>query len=151
MPQTPNNNNGFLGYGNFSSNGGRARGANITVDNATATDISTTGGSGLGTFPIDAVKEVSFITNNFNAEYGRNSSAQYQIVTKSGTNEFHGRLFEFFRNDKLNAAAFSTQQGTRTSPETMIGARSSAAVLLRTRYSGSARMSRRKCAARARR
>jgi hypothetical protein len=111
VPQTPNNNNGFLGYGNFSSNGGRARGANITVDNATATDISTTGGSGLGTFPIDAVKEVSFITNNFNAEYGRNSSAQYQIVTKSGTNEFHGRLFEFFRNDKLNARSFFDATG----------------------------------------
>jgi hypothetical protein len=111
VPQTPNNNNGFLGYGNFSSNGGRARGANITVDNATATDVSTTGGSGLGTFPIDAVKEVSFITNNFNAEYGRNSSAQYQIVTKSGTNEFHGRLFEFFRNDKLNARSFFDDTG----------------------------------------
>ncbi|MCU1263616.1 MAG: TonB-dependent Receptor Plug Domain protein [Bryobacterales bacterium] len=112
VPQTPNNNSGFLGYGNFSSNGGRTRGANITVDNATATDVSTTGGSGLGTFPIDAVKEVSFITNNFNAEYGRNSSAQYQIVTKSGTNDFHGRLFEFFRNDKLNARSFFDQTGS---------------------------------------
>ena len=111
VPQTPNNNNGFLGYGNFSSNGGRTRGANITVDNATAADVSTTGGSGLGTFPIDAVREVSFITNNFSAEYGRNSSAQYQIVTKSGTNEFHGRLFEFFRNDKLNARSFFDDTG----------------------------------------
>src|SRR6266478_2004106 len=106
VPMVPNNNNGFLGFGNFSSNGGRTRGANITVDNATATDVSTTGSSGLGTFPIDAVREVSFITNNFNAEFGRNSSAQFQIVTKSGGNDFHGRLFEFFRNDKLNARSF---------------------------------------------
>jgi hypothetical protein len=111
VPQTPNNNNGFLGYGNFSSNGGRTRGGNITVDNATATDVSTTGGAGLGTFPIDAVKEVSFITNNFNAEFGRNSSGQFQVVTKSGGNDFHGRLFEFFRNDKLNARSFFDQTG----------------------------------------
>jgi Carboxypeptidase regulatory-like domain/TonB-dependent Receptor Plug Domain len=111
VPQTPNNNNGFLGFGNFSSNGGRTRGANITIDNATATDVSTTGAAGLTTFPIDAVQEVSFITNNFNAEYGRNSSAQFQIVTKSGGNDFHGRLFEFFRNDKLNARSFFDQTG----------------------------------------
>jgi hypothetical protein len=112
VPMTPNNNNGFLGFGNFSSNGGRTRGANITVDNATATDVSTTGATGLGTFPIDAVQEVSFITNNFNAEFGRNSSAQFQIVTKSGGNDFHGRLFEFFRNDKLNARSFFDQTGS---------------------------------------
>src|SRR6266478_525574 len=111
VPMTPNDNSGFLGFGNFSSNGGRTRGANITVDNATATDVSTTGAAGLGTFPIDAVQEVSFITNNFNAEYGRNSSAQFQIVTKSGGNDFHGRLFEFFRNDKLNARGFFDQTG----------------------------------------
>ncbi len=112
VPMPPNNNNGFLGYGNFSSNGGRTRGGNITVDNATATDVSTTGSVGLGTFPIDAVQEVSFITNNFNAEFGRNSSAQFQIVTKSGGNGFHGRLFEFFRNDKLNARSFFDQTGS---------------------------------------
>ncbi len=111
VPMVPNNNSGFLGFGNFSSNGGRTRGANITVDNATATDVSTTGSVGLGTFPIDAVQEVSFITNNFNAEFGRNSSAQFQIVTKSGGNDFHGRLFEFFRNDKLNARSFFDQTG----------------------------------------
>jgi hypothetical protein len=111
VPMTPNDNSGFLGFGNFSSNGGRTRGANITVDNATATDVSTTGAAGLGTFPIDAVQEVSFITNNFNAEFGRNSSAQFQIVTKSGGNDFHGRLFEFFRNDKLNARGFFDQTG----------------------------------------
>src|SRR6267154_1799000 len=111
VPMTPNDNSGFLGFGNFSSNGGRTRGANITVDNATATDVSTTGSAGLGTFPIDAVQEVSFITNNFNAEFGRNSSAQFQIVTKSGGNDFHGRLFEFFRNDKLNARGFFDQTG----------------------------------------
>src|SRR5438477_654878 len=98
IPVAPNN--PFLGLGSFNSNGGRGRGNNITLDNATATDISTTGESGLGTVPIDGIKEFNLITNNFNAEYGRNSSAQVQILTKSGTNEFHGSLFEYFRNDK---------------------------------------------------
>ena len=108
-PVTPNN--PFLGLGSFNSNGGRGRGNNITLDNATATDVSTTGGAGLGTVPLEGIKEFNLITNNFNAEYGRNSSAQVQILTKSGTNEFHGTLFEYFRNDKLNARAYFDRTG----------------------------------------
>ena len=104
-------NNPFLGLGSFNSNGGRGRGNNITLDNATATDVSTTGQAGLGTVPLEGIKEFNVITNNFNAEYGRNSSAQVQILTKSGTNEFHGTLFEYFRNDKLNARAYFDRTG----------------------------------------
>lgn len=114
VPMTPQDNNGFLGYGNFSSNGGRTRGNNITVDNATATDVSTTGGAGLGTVPLDAVKEVTLITNNFSAEFGRNSSAQYQIITKSGTNEFHGSAAYFFRNAALNTRDYFDRTGEAT-------------------------------------
>ena len=65
--------------------------ANITLDNAAATDVSTTGQAGLATVPVDAIKEFNLITNDFNAEYGRNASAQVQIVTKSGANDYHGR------------------------------------------------------------
>jgi hypothetical protein len=108
-PVTPRN--PFLGLGSFNSNGGRGRGNNITLDNATATDISTTGSAGLGTVPIDGIKEFNLITNNFNAEYGRNASAQVQILTKNGSNEFHGRVFEFFRNDKLNARDYFDRTG----------------------------------------
>ena len=61
--------------------------------------------------PIDGIKEFTLITNNFNAEYGRNGSAQVQILTKSGSNEFHGRVFEFFRNDKLNARDYFDRTG----------------------------------------
>ncbi len=109
IPVTPRN--PFLGLGSFNSNGGRGRGNNITVDNANATDVSTTGSSGLGTIPLDGIKEFNIITNNFNAEYGRNSSAQVQILTKNGTNEFHGSAFEFFRNDKLNARDYFDRSG----------------------------------------
>jgi len=108
-PVTPRN--PFLGLGSFNSNGGRGRGNNITLDNATATDVSTTGSAGLGTVPIDGIKEFTLITNNFNAEYRRNGSAQVQILTKSGSNEFHGRAFEFFENDKLNARDYFDRTG----------------------------------------
>ncbi|MBI3682151.1 MAG: TonB-dependent receptor [Acidobacteria bacterium] len=109
IPVTPRN--PFLGLGSFNSNGGRGRGNNITLDNATATDVSTTGAAGLGTVPLDAIKEFNLITNNFNAEFGRNSSAQVQILTKSGANDFHGSLFEFFRNDVLNARDYFDRTG----------------------------------------
>jgi hypothetical protein len=95
--------NPFLGSGSFNANGGRGRGNNITIDNVVATDVSTTGGAGFGTLSLDAIQEFKLITNNFNAEFGRNSSAQVQIITKGGTNEFHGTAYEFLKNDKLNA------------------------------------------------
>ena len=112
VPVAPNN--PFLPLGSFNANGGRGRGNNITVDNATATDISTTGEAGLGTIPIDGIKEFNIITNNFNAEYGRNGDSQVQIITKGGTNEFHGRAFEYFRNDKLNARDYFDTTGSAT-------------------------------------
>jgi hypothetical protein len=103
--------NPALGLGSFNSNGGRGRGNNITLDNATATDVSATGAAGLGTVPLDAIKEFNLITNSFNAEFGRNSSAQLQILTKSGSKAFHGRLFEFFRNDKFNSRDYFDRTG----------------------------------------
>jgi hypothetical protein len=104
--------NPFLGLGSYNSNGGRGRANNITVDNAVATDVSTTGGAGLGTVPIDAIKEVNVISNNFSAEYGRNASSQLQILTLSGTNEFHGRLVYFFRNSALNSRDYFDRTGS---------------------------------------
>jgi hypothetical protein len=103
--------NPFLGLGSYNANGGRGRANNITIDNANASDVSTTGGAGVGTVPIDGIKEVNVIANNFSAEYGRNGSSQYQIITKSGTNDFHGRLFEFFRNNVLNSRDYFDRTG----------------------------------------
>ena len=95
--------NPFLGSGSFNANGGRGRGNNITIDNVVATDVSTTGGAGLNTLNLDAIQELKLITNNFNAEFGRNSSAQVQIITKGGTNDFHGTAYEFLQNNALNS------------------------------------------------
>jgi hypothetical protein len=105
-------NNPFLGSGSFNSNGGRGRGNNITVDGITATDVSVTGTGGpLGPLNFASVKEVQVITNNFNAEYGRNSSSQVLYITKNGTNTLHGEAYEYFENDKLNARSFFDNTG----------------------------------------
>jgi len=56
--------------------------------------------------PPDAVQEFRLLTADFSADTGRNSGSDMMVVTKSGTNEFHGSLWEFFRNDALNARNF---------------------------------------------
>src|SRR5437660_5815665 len=55
--------------------------------------------------PIDAVAELR-VLSNFEAEYGRNAGAVINIVTKSGTNDLHGSLIEYFRNSALDARNF---------------------------------------------
>ncbi len=54
----------------------------------------------------DAIQEFRVITNNYGAEYGRAAGAVINVITKSGTNEYHGSLFEFLRNRSLNARNF---------------------------------------------
>lgn len=101
-------NNPFLGNGSFNSNGSRGRANNITLDGVTATDISTTGESGAA-FAQDSVQEVKVITNNFDAEFGRNSGSQVQIITKGGTNDLHGSAYDYFQNNGLgNARGYFT-------------------------------------------
>ncbi len=62
--------------------------------------------TGLNYPPPDALQEVKVLTNTFSAEYGRNSGAIFNAVTKSGTNEIHGAAWEFLRNHALNARNF---------------------------------------------
>jgi len=107
-------NNPFLGLGSFNSNGGRGRGNNITLDGATTTDVSTTGSAGLGTIPSDAIQEFNLITNQFNAEYGRNANSQLQLLSTSGTNGFHGEMFEVARNSYFSARDYFDRTGKAT-------------------------------------
>ena len=51
----------------------------------------------------DSIQEFRVLTNTFDAEYGRNSGSVVNVITKSGTNDLHGNVYEFFRNTKLNA------------------------------------------------
>jgi hypothetical protein len=55
---------------------------------------------------IEAIAEMSIQTNTYTAEAGRTGGAIVNVITKSGTNQFHGSLFEFFRNDLLDASAY---------------------------------------------
>lgn len=105
-------NNPFLGSGSFNANGMRGRGNNITIDGITSTDVSTTGTGGqLTSLNFSSIKEVKIITNNFNAEYGRNMGSQVLYITKSGGNSLHGEAYEYFQNDKLNARSFFDTSG----------------------------------------
>jgi hypothetical protein len=58
----------------------------------------------------EAVGEFKVITNGLSAEYGRLSGGALVLVTKSGTNEYHGSVYEFFRNDKMNATDWNTNR-----------------------------------------
>src|SRR5581483_4426815 len=106
-------NNPLLGEGSYNAHGGRGRANNITIDNVTSTDISNTGVGGQQTSPLnfEQIKEFKLITNNFSAEYGRNSSSQLMLITRSGTNQFHGALFEFGQNNALNARDWFDRSG----------------------------------------
>lgn len=88
----------------FSFNGGQTSSNNWTLDGGR--NIDTYNGNNLSVVNLDAIAEVRIERNAYSAEYGRNSGAQINVITKSGTNEIHGSLFEFFRNDKLDARNF---------------------------------------------
>ena len=80
----------------------------ISVVNAFGTGIAADSGIYVG-IPIpnpDAIQEFKVQTSTYDASYGRNPGANVNVVTKSGTNAFHGTLFEFFRNSDLNANDF---------------------------------------------
>jgi len=62
--------------------------------------------TGLNFPPPDALQEVKVLTSNYDAEYGRNAGSVFNVVTKSGTNEIHGSVWEFLRNQDLNARNF---------------------------------------------
>src|SRR3954471_16105228 len=98
-----------LFYGSNSSgavsvNGARGRANNFSVNGGESNDLFVNA-PGVQPSP-DAIQEFRVITNTFDAEYGRNSGSVINVVTKSGTNQWHGSLFEFFRNQGLNARGY---------------------------------------------
>jgi outer membrane receptor protein involved in Fe transport len=88
----------------FSINGQRESSTNILLDGASNNDEFT---SGIGQqIPLDAVQEFSVLTSNFTAEYGRASGGIVNVVTKSGTNDFHGTAYEFNRVSNFSSNSF---------------------------------------------
>ena len=61
--------------------------------------------------PVDAIDEFRVLTGSYAASFGRHAGAQINVITKSGSNQFHGTLYEFFRHDALNAANFFAPRG----------------------------------------
>jgi hypothetical protein len=87
--------------GNVSVNGQRETANAFLVNGG---DVSEGRNLGAGLVPnLDSVEEFRLITNSFDAEYGKFSGAVMNAITKSGTNGFHGDVFEFLRNDAMDA------------------------------------------------
>ena len=80
----------------------------VSINNAAGNNDAADGGlyTGISVANPDSIQEFKIQTSTYDASYGRNPGANVNVVTKSGTNEFHGSLFEFFRNEKLNANDF---------------------------------------------
>src|ERR1043165_508972 len=106
LPGVSTNRFGF-GVGTFSVNGARGRSNNFLIDGTENNDISVAGQGFQITNP-DAVQEVSVQTSNFDAEYGRAGGAIVNIITKSGTNDFHGTVS--FLYDSMSDDAISPLQ-----------------------------------------
>ena len=98
-------------YGEFSMNGARGRSNNYLLDGTDMNDgyrndpaINQAGvfGTPSAILPIDSISELN-VLSNYQPEFGRNGGAVVNIVTKSGTNDFHGDFFDYFRNNVLDA------------------------------------------------
>jgi hypothetical protein len=84
--------------------GTRFNANSFLLDGADINNVGNVAGSAAGTMAgVETVREFRVITNAYDAEYGRHSGAVISAVTKSGTNDFHGSVFEFLRNDNLDA------------------------------------------------
>src|SRR5436190_11915699 len=86
-------------------NGNRPNYNSLTVDGGFNMD-SGSNNSQINNVGIDFIQEVKIQTSNFSAEYGRNSGASVNVVTRGGGNDYHGSVFYFLRNDKLDARSF---------------------------------------------
>jgi Carboxypeptidase regulatory-like domain/TonB dependent receptor/TonB-dependent Receptor Plug Domain len=111
-------------YGTFSMNGSRGRSNNFLLDGTDMNDgyrndpaINEAGvfGDPATILPIDAVAELR-VLSNYEAEYGRNSGAIINIVTKSGSNTWHGSAIEFFRSGKMGARNYFNLASTPKDP-----------------------------------
>jgi hypothetical protein len=105
-----------LGLGTGPSVGGqRPRDNNFTVEGVDNNNKTVTGA--LITVPPDAVDNFTLLSNQFNPEFGHSSGGQFNTTVKSGTNSFHGSVYEYMRNRNLNAVdATWVQQGLTHNP-----------------------------------
>jgi Carboxypeptidase regulatory-like domain/TonB-dependent Receptor Plug Domain/TonB dependent receptor len=92
--------------------GARSYDNNFQLDGISVNDVQGSGGSS-GGIPIpnpDSIQEFKVQTGLYDAAYGRNSGANVSVITKTGSNQYHGSVFEFFRNEILNANDFFSNE-----------------------------------------
>jgi hypothetical protein len=107
LPATGN----AYGQGNFSVSGSRGLATEVILDGA---PVNASLFSAPAFIPsVDAVEEFKVQTNNFSAEFGRTGGGVVNVVMKSGTNQYHGNLYEFFRNRVLDANGFFANASAR--------------------------------------
>lgn len=132
-PGTVGTRTSFQSQGQFSINGQRANANYFTVDGVSANvgvgagaDLTSAGGGSLpatssfgGTsnlVSLEALQEFRIQTSSYAAEFGRTPGGQVQIITRSGTNDFHGSLFEYLRNDVLDATDWFANATNQSKP-----------------------------------
>lgn len=91
----------------YAVDGQRPESNNFLIDGAD--NVSSVDGGFVLKPPIDAIDEFHILTHNANAEFGRNTGSTTNIITRSGTNSFHGALWEFLRNDAMDSSDYFTQ------------------------------------------
>ena len=115
------------GRGGIEFNGSPAFGNNLLMDgvdmsfgenNGAGDTAAGTGGAGalINTISVEAIEEFKATGSAFSAEYGRATGGVLNVTTKSGTNALHGTLYEFFRNDKLDANSFFNNRSNLAKP-----------------------------------
>src|SRR5713101_6941149 len=100
---------GNRGFGSqLTISGGRPTQNNYRLDGLSINDHANSGPGSVigGNLGVDAIQEFSVITGSFSAEYGKSSGGIVNAISKSATNAFHGDIYEFFRNQKLDANDF---------------------------------------------
>jgi hypothetical protein len=116
VSQTSSGNATFSTGTNFSVNGMRLRGNNFQIDGQDSNDPSVAGRQQQMNNP-DIVQEFRLITNQFNAEYGRSAGSVVNVITKSGTNGFHGSAFWYHDDNALNTRSNLEKKKFTRSPK----------------------------------
>jgi carboxypeptidase family protein/TonB-dependent receptor-like protein len=97
----------------FSINGARSWDTMVTVDGAPALRTRANGAV-IGVGNVDSTQEIQVLTADYQAEYGRASGGQIRIVSKSGSTDFHGALYEYFQNSDMNANTWNRNLSSTT-------------------------------------
>lgn len=97
----------------FSVNGARSQDTSITIDSAPAMRTRANGAV-IGAPNVDATEEIQVLTADYQAEYGRAAGGQIRLVSKTGTSDFHGGLYEYIRNSAMNANTWTRNQSPIT-------------------------------------